>query len=280
MNKQEKLSRALISLVKAGGFFIIYFASQIITGFVVGLILAFTSVDIDAFVAKNTMAISVISNVVAIIGCLLLLKFIKKESDASAALDMNFNFCSMKSVLGFCLALGAFGQFAISFILSLIPFPESWIEAHGENSSVITNSSVGMQILAVAIVAPLAEEIIFRTCIQGSLAKGLPKWVAIVLTSVIFGVMHATPIAIIYATALGILMGWLYAEFKSIIPAMIFHLAFNLMSIIMDKMPILLFFVSPVIFVVCIVYLARYARENKAYQQLTEQKGDNDDEAL
>jgi len=40
------------------------------------------------------------------------------------------------------------------------------------------------------IVAPVAEEIIFRGYLYGKLKKFVPIWVAIVVTSLIFGAIH------------------------------------------------------------------------------------------
>ena len=44
--------------------------------------------------------------------------------------------------------------------------------------------------ITLVVVAPLAEEILFRGYLYGKLRKYLPVWAAILLTSVLFGVVH------------------------------------------------------------------------------------------
>ena len=58
----------------------------------------------------------------------------------------------------------------------------------------------------------------------------MPKWWAIVVSAAIFGIVHGNPIQFIYATALGILLGWIYTKFNSILIPMLCHLVFNLTS--------------------------------------------------
>jgi len=44
--------------------------------------------------------------------------------------------------------------------------------------------------VTLVVLAPVAEEILFRGYLFGKLRKYLPAWVAIILTSVLFGVVH------------------------------------------------------------------------------------------
>ncbi|MBR3169033.1 CPBP family intramembrane metalloprotease [Candidatus Saccharibacteria bacterium] len=44
--------------------------------------------------------------------------------------------------------------------------------------------------LLLAVIAPIAEEIIFRGWLYGKLRVKIPKWVAILVTSLVFGLVH------------------------------------------------------------------------------------------
>ena len=281
MDKKEKISLALVDILKAGAYFLIYFLSQILVGIVLGVVfmIAMPNESIDELLVVYSLEITVISNAISIIFCIVLMRAMEKKSTADG-LDMKVSFIRPKTVLGLSLALGVFGQYALIMLLSLIPFPESWWDMQSTNSELITSGSFGMQIVAVAIMAPLAEEIIFRACIQGTLSRHLPKWVAIVSASLIFGLMHGNPIAIIYATILGILMGWLYSEFKSIFPSMIFHLGFNLTSILMGNgPPIIIAIIATTFFAVSLAFLAYISVLNKTGGNKNDE-GDNNNEAL
>jgi membrane protease YdiL (CAAX protease family) len=270
MNKTEKAQRALMCVLKAGAYFGVYFACQIVLGLIIGLIFSFSAVlnggsidDSIEFITKYSLEITLISNILAILGCTGLAFLFKRETRrVDELLDINLCYAPRAKMTACFLFMGIVGQFAVSVILSLIPFPESWLEMLNENSDLIASGSFGMQVISVAIFAPLAEEIVFRACIQGSLQKGMPKWVAISLASLIFGLMHGTPISIIYATSLGILMGWLYAKFNSIVPSLLFHFTFNLSSVILANFEIdplvlgLIALLCSVLFALCVVYIA------------------------
>ncbi len=48
----------------------------------------------------------------------------------------------------------------------------------------------GLAFVMLAIIAPIAEELIFRGWLYGKLRIKIPKWVAILITSLLFGLIH------------------------------------------------------------------------------------------
>lgn len=281
MNK-EKLNLVLSSIIKAAGYFCIYFIASMVVSSIFSIAYGLTSsTELEAFnkVMNASLEITMISNALAVLGCCLLIKALRSEP--SEALRVNVGFGKKWSVMGTCLFLGLSGQFAITVVLGMIPFPESWIGMLEDNSNMIISSPMLTQVVSVAIVAPLAEEIIFRGCIQRTLGEGMPKWLSITIASLVFGVMHANPIGIIYATVLGALMGWLFVAFDSIIPSLIFHIAFNAMSLFMSEVLVIMFIGACIVFVLCIVYLMRLSRLPRTDTENIEFiEGDDNDEAL
>lgn len=269
---KEKINEAIISILQACAFFGVYFGAQLVCTaiftFIFSFVAAFKGVtdlnDITEMITAHTMELTVISNAIAIIGCIFVMIWVRPERDTLAdRLDIRIEFSKKWQILGTALALGVFGQLAISLVLNLIPFPQSWIDAQIESSAVIIDSPMLIQFIGVAIMAPLAEEIVFRACIQGTLQQGLPAWLAILIASLVFGVMHLSPISIIYATLLGILMGWIYYAFNSIIPSMIFHFGFNLLSLLLsESTPLVFYIISAVIFAICLGYLIYLSKKN------------------
>jgi membrane protease YdiL (CAAX protease family) len=96
----------------------------------------------------------------------------------------------------------------------------------------------------------------------GAMKKAMPKWVAVLLSSLIFGLLHANPIGIIYATLFGILLGFIAVKFNSILPAIICHIAFNATSLSLTgelgAIGLLLLNASIPLLVVLIVRTAKY----------------------
>ena len=83
-------------------------------------------------------------------------------------------------------------------------------------------------ILSIALLAPILEELLFRGAIQGHLQSVLKHpWVAILIASFLFGVVHMNPAQIPFAFLLGAMFGWLYYRTGSLLPGIIGHVLNN-----------------------------------------------------
>ena len=83
-------------------------------------------------------------------------------------------------------------------------------------------------ILSITIIAPLVEELLFRSAIQGHFLKnGIKPSTAILIASAIFGIIHFNPAQIPFAFAIGLIFGWLYYRTGSVVPGMIGHFINN-----------------------------------------------------
>ncbi|MBO1364069.1 CPBP family intramembrane metalloprotease [Prevotella sp. A2931] len=83
-----------------------------------------------------------------------------------------------------------------------------------------------MGYLFIGILAPVAEEIVFRGAVLRSLLtvmQGRWRWVAIACSAVIFGVVHGNNAQFLHAALIGLLLGWMYERTRSIVPGLIFH---------------------------------------------------------
>ena len=81
---------------------------------------------------------------------------------------------------------------------------------------------------SIALRAPILEELLFRGAIQGHL-QGVLKhpWVAILIASFLFGVVHMNPAQIPFAFLLGAMFGWLYYRTGSLLPGIMGHVLNN-----------------------------------------------------
>ncbi len=73
------------------------------------------------------------------------------------------------------------------------------------------------------ILAPIMEEILFRGIIQESLTTKYGPAAAILVTSVIFGLIHVNPPQAINAFFISIILGYVYLLTRSILPVMLVH---------------------------------------------------------
>ena len=80
--------------------------------------------------------------------------------------------------------------------------------------------------LALGILAPVAEELVFRGAILRSLMNyfnhRLP-WIPIVASALLFGAVHGNMAQFANAFTMGLLLGWLYYRTHSIVPGVVLH---------------------------------------------------------
>ncbi len=81
--------------------------------------------------------------------------------------------------------------------------------------------------LAIAVVAPILEELLFRGYLQSALMHRMKPWAAIALASAVFGIVHLQPLAFPMLAMLGAVFGYLYHKTGSLKVNMALHVINN-----------------------------------------------------
>jgi membrane protease YdiL (CAAX protease family) len=76
------------------------------------------------------------------------------------------------------------------------------------------------------------EELVFRGVILAGLLKKYSVKKSIIISSLLFGIIHLNGIQFINAFFLGIFIGYIYVKTKSIYLCMYFHILFNIIGFI------------------------------------------------
>lgn len=90
--------------------------------------------------------------------------------------------------------------------------------------------------VVIGILAPFAEEVVFRGAILRKLLGMMDEkrhWVAIALSALVFGLVHLNIPQGIHAFLIGLLLGWMYYRTRSILPGILFHWVNNSVAFIM-----------------------------------------------
>lgn len=82
-------------------------------------------------------------------------------------------------------------------------------------------------LVLIALLPAVCEEIFCRGYLLSGLREGMNRWVAVLVTSGMFGIMHLDPGRILPTACLGLVMGIIVVRTRSIFPAMLFHLLNN-----------------------------------------------------
>ena len=88
---------------------------------------------------------------------------------------------------------------------------------------------------AIAIAAPLVEELLFRGFLQNAIAKYVPIWAAILLSSLLFASVHLQPYAIPGLMSLSIAFGYLYHRTGSLRMNILLHMANNAFALLITQ---------------------------------------------
>lgn len=123
---------------------------------------------------------------------------------------------------GFVLGLGILSYF--------LPSLKDYLESYSSHiGMLLTNDpqTLILVFLTVVIGAPLMEEILFRGIFYGVLRKHLKPVYAMLLSSVLFGLVHGQLIQIVYATFLGCVLTLLMIKYRTLKAAIVAHMIFN-----------------------------------------------------
>jgi CAAX protease family protein len=91
-----------------------------------------------------------------------------------------------------------------------------------------------IQILLIAIAAPIGEEVCFRGMLFGGLRERLPMWAAALISAALFGLLHVTTgISVVPPLiAFGFLLALLYERTGSIVPCILLHMLNNSVALL------------------------------------------------
>lgn len=131
----------------------------------------------------------------------------------------------------FWLIIATFSSiFFLDFLMYYLEFLPDLME---QTFDVVLTSFWG--IIAVTLFGPFIEELIFRGAITRFLLEKYNPKSAIVISALIFGLVHMNPVQIIGGFFMGLLLGWIYYKTKSILPVFIVHVINNSLSVILSK---------------------------------------------
>ncbi len=126
------------------------------------------------------------------------------------------------------IVFGVLGTTVLSFVVSQLgPQPEGVKQ--------VTEGIQGVkafQTLAVlGLLAPVAEELVFRGLLYGWLAGRWSNLVAFIVSSLAFAAAHTEPLHILMVLPLGLWFGWLRWRTGSLVPTIVAHIINNTIAV-------------------------------------------------
>ena len=187
---------------------------------------------------SDGLAFSIAALLIEIILIPLVLLYIYVDGSLERIREM-LRFGSMKRTVILLLAIPIVVTI-IDFILNII-YAIVWIGIIGEPSA---NTDVGTDwdsssldiaflILSVAIVTPIAEELFFRGYLLDAINRKHGDWTAIILSSILFGLVHIDPFVVGSAFMGGVIYGWIRMRTGSLLPSIACHMMWNMLALVL-----------------------------------------------
>lgn len=244
-------------------YFFVYFLAQILVGFVFGIFLAIQGgghVD-SSVISKNTVLISTISDFVALLIFILMLK----NKEENLMMRCKFNKAKISSIMLSILS-------AIGLMLVSSSFLYLTQNIFKDYDKVVSNISAGEQsifgVICVVVLIPIFEEIFFRGLIFNELRKNINLLLSIVIQALIFALAHGNVKQGVYAFLLGIITAAAYTWTKSIWSNIAIHITFNLFGsipipdVLYNKISVVIYIILGIGIIV--ISLNRLYRNKKA----------------
>lgn len=113
------------------------------------------------------------------------------------------------------------------FALYFLPFIDPAEAQDTGYATIATQFEYVLAFLSLVIVAPIAEEVLFRGYLFGKLRKHAPLWIAIGITSVLFALVHFQANVGLDVFALSIVLCLLRVVSGSLWPSILLHMVKN-----------------------------------------------------
>lgn len=215
------------------------------------------------FATLATMISGILTVVVLIVEFLVRKKSFFKET---------FIFKIKGSLIAPIIFLGFGLNIIISVVMELLPVSEDIMNSYIQSSKSLSQGNMIVNVIAIAIVAPIVEELIFRGLVLTRFQKGMPTVVAAILSSLLFGLVHGQILWMSYAFVLGLILSFVFIRTKSLVSSILLHFAFNSFSACLmvlkieefqDNLIPAFIIIGSVVFIISLILILVFTKKDK-----------------
>ncbi|MDQ0079947.1 membrane protease YdiL (CAAX protease family) [Variovorax boronicumulans] len=117
---------------------------------------------------------------------------------------------------------------ALNLLMRVVPL-SAWEESM---FSRMADGSIAA-VLAVCVLAPLLEEMLFRGIVLRGFLQRYPRGQAIFMSALFFGAAHMNIYQFVVGFVMGTVLAWLYERTRSLIPCIALHAAYNITTLLL-----------------------------------------------
>lgn len=211
--------------------FLIYYlannGAQLIILMILNIIVHYMGQSSQIYIAdQKEIFQSILSGVSMLIGLLAVSRMARKEikivdGGRPAEIEGQVTEYMFLCAFAFTAAIG------INILLTLIGFTGS-SEAYAQVVEHQYGAPFLIGLLIFGIISPVAEEVLFRGIIYNRMKKYYPLPMAMVVSSLLFGVYHGNLVQGVYGTIMGLLIVYVYHKYDTFVAPVLFHSVANI----------------------------------------------------
>lgn len=185
----------------------------------------------DFFMKNQNMAYCAVASVLGLIYASLFLALFRKDKRSGIVMNgkekVGLVVCGAFAISGISMLWLLFADYCLSWI----PAVKEAMSAFNQNADSINQGSFVWIFLAVCLIGPIIEELMFRGLIYNTFRRVFKSPVpAIVLSGVMFGIWHGNLIQTVYTSIMGMIVAYVYYKTGRLIFPILIHMLNNIIS--------------------------------------------------
>ncbi len=249
LSRKKDIILKLKPIMKCIGFICaflgIYYAAQIVSSIVAGIIVMVPLLSQGVMADPNAITTQLFNSLGSFTPYILIFSmaislicyfFIQKGRKTSLLKSFDCKKLSVAPIIALAIFALSF-NFALGFLmeyLSNLDALDQVFNQYSELIGMIIGGSFWLNLLTVGILVPIFEELLFRGLVYTELRKVSSVTISVFIQGVLFGIYHMNIVQGIYAAILGIMLGYVYHKFKTILAPIVIHIALNASSVLLS----------------------------------------------
>ncbi|MFA5191117.1 MAG: type II CAAX endopeptidase family protein [Verrucomicrobiia bacterium] len=123
-----------------------------------------------------------------------------------------------------------------NWMRSMLPMPR-WLVEFFADLMTAKNGFWG-SLFTLSFVAPVTEELFFRGLVMRGFLSRYSVCTSVLVSSLLFGIIHLNPWQLVSATMLGLLFGWWFVRTRSLLPCLAGHALANSALVFIPFLPL------------------------------------------
>ena len=225
--KFEGIKRILYVLLPLAAFVILYDVGTAALQYVLKILLGLTGMAGASFLAQNSgtfQAVCITGGLIVAFVCL----FKTASTDGFLLCEKSvWKVPVWKYVMLALITIVV--SYGLNYLFTALGFTEQ-SESYQKVAENQYNVVLWVGLLLYGAVSPFVEEVIFRGFVYGRMRVYMPKVLAVLLSSLLFGVYHGNIVQGVYGFIMGILYTVVYDKYKNFYLAVFMHSITNLVA--------------------------------------------------